>query len=362
MQCQTLCASLDDANNSFSIVRLACALAVVVTHSSDLVSGSTGNDPLGWAAYNLGQVAVNTFFFLSGLMLARSFERRPDVVGFVTARLLRILPGLFVASLVTSLVIAPWATHHVLTGYYWSPETWLYPLATAVFFENATLPEVFRDSPWPGVVNVSLWTIKYELLAYAGFLAATLLGLLRGKGGMLLLLSGLALALTFLAFDRGAQSPLGSVVRFSFSFLLGVVTYHFSSRFAPSALVSAGLFVAWLVLDATVLGRTMSIVAFSYLALLVGTMDFGFLTKAASANDLSYGVYLYGWPIQQALLPVMGVTALALPLHIAVAAAIASCLAFLSWRFVEQPALSLKRRSLGPGDSAKLESDPRVVG
>lgn len=336
---------LDDVN-SFSVVRLACAFAVVVTHSSDLISGSTGNDPLGWAAYNLGQVAVNTFFFLSGLMLARSFERRPNVVGFIKARLLRILPGLFVASLATSLLIAPWATHHVFSGYYWSPDTWLYPLATAVLFESATLSDVFRESPWPGVVNVSLWTIKYELLAYAGFLAATLFGLLSGKGRMLILLLGLALALTFVDFDGENQSPLGSVLRFSFSFLLGVVIYRFSNRLVLSPLVLMGLFLVWIALDATILGRTMSIVAFSYLALLVGMLDLGSITRAANANDLSYGVYLYGWPIQQALLPVMGVTAFALPLHIIGAAAIASCFAFLSWRFIEQPALSLKRSPL----------------
>ena len=61
--------------------------------------------------------------------------------------------------------------------------------------------------------------------------------------------------------------------------------------------------------------------------------------------DLSYGTYLYGWPVQQtlhALLP--GSTALVL---LAPSIVITLAVAALSWSAVEKPALALKAKALG---------------
>jgi peptidoglycan/LPS O-acetylase OafA/YrhL len=60
--------------------------------------------------------------------------------------------------------------------------------------------------------------------------------------------------------------------------------------------------------------------------------------------DLSYGVYLYGWPVQQALhalFPALGAVALLWPSLLATLV-----VAMLSWFLVEKPALGLKRRLL----------------
>jgi peptidoglycan/LPS O-acetylase OafA/YrhL len=71
-------------------------------------------------------------------------------------------------------------------------------------------------------------------------------------------------------------------------------------------------------------------------------------------HDLSYGVYLYGWPLQQALrqlFPTATAVALlgpALLLTLAVAA--------LSWFGVERPALRLKARALNRSRSPSERS------
>jgi peptidoglycan/LPS O-acetylase OafA/YrhL len=65
----------------------------------------------------------------------------------------------------------------------------------------------------------------------------------------------------------------------------------------------------------------------------------------ARSGDFSYGMYLYGWPIQQLLKlyfqPHLTPTSL-----FVWAVLFSACAAALSWRFVEKPALSLKPRSL----------------
>lgn len=61
--------------------------------------------------------------------------------------------------------------------------------------------------------------------------------------------------------------------------------------------------------------------------------------------DLSYGVYLYGWPMQQALhalFPSLGAVALLWPSLV-----VTLVVAALSWYLVEKPALGLKRRLMG---------------
>jgi peptidoglycan/LPS O-acetylase OafA/YrhL len=76
-----------------------------------------------------------------------------------------------------------------------------------------------------------------------------------------------------------------------------------------------------------------------YVALSWGAIPRAFADRA----DLSYGVYLYGWPIQQALLYWSDQSLQ--PLTLAVLALLATLpAAYLSWRFVERPALALVRK------------------
>lgn len=67
-------------------------------------------------------------------------------------------------------------------------------------------------------------------------------------------------------------------------------------------------------------------------------------------TDLSYGLYLYGWPAQQLawMLPI-GKTIAG---NIVIATAIALSCAALSWFLVERPALRLKKRFVARGPEA----------
>jgi peptidoglycan/LPS O-acetylase OafA/YrhL len=65
------------------------------------------------------------------------------------------------------------------------------------------------------------------------------------------------------------------------------------------------------------------------------------LPRFYEGTDLSYGVYLYGWPITQVIRGFVGqnltgydMTALALPATVLAA--------WFSWRYIEKPALRLK--------------------
>src|SRR5262249_21336913 len=62
---------------------------------------------------------------------------------------------------------------------------------------------------------------------------------------------------------------------------------------------------------------------------------------AARFGDLSYGLYIYGWPVEQTLLYASD-GRLAWWQLFPLALALSAALAFLSWHLVEKPALRLK--------------------
>jgi peptidoglycan/LPS O-acetylase OafA/YrhL len=67
-------------------------------------------------------------------------------------------------------------------------------------------------------------------------------------------------------------------------------------------------------------------------------------------QDYSYGMYLYAWPIQQAIVSVtLSIGWRIGPIGLFVAATLLTfCIAVPSWHFVERPALRLQVRGVWP--------------
>ena len=248
-----LSTAFGNPDNSYNAVRLIAALSVVLSHSLLLGLNSPSYDPLSWAAYDLGATAVNACSDNSGAMLTHSVLQR-GLGQFVRNRFLRIYPALIVSAALISLIIGPFGTGARLWEYYSSPQTWLYPLNVAWNFEGAVLPSMFEHGRYPGDVNVPLWTIKYEILSYIVFGIAAALGLLRHPS---------------IAFAAWA----------AFGFALALAVAGTGTRFGE---------VTW-------------IIGIGYAALYVGAKNWGRIAEFARRHDLSYGIYLMAWPIQQVL-------------------------------------------------------------
>ena len=95
-------------NNAVGFLRIVCALIVIYTHAYPL--GGFGFDPITRALHdNLGALAVATFFFLSGFLVTRSYERMGAPVRFLWHRALRILPGFWTCLVVMVFGVGPLA-------------------------------------------------------------------------------------------------------------------------------------------------------------------------------------------------------------------------------------------------------------
>ena len=345
--------ALESGRNGFTGLRLGLAAAVVVSHAFSVATGAPGDEPLARATgFTLGEHAVNGFFAVSGFLVTMSCDRR-GWRDYVIARTLRILPGLVAATLLVSLVLGAAMTSLPLPAYLRDPGLWSFVRGTLTTFKsNAALPGVFEANPYRAPLG-TVWTLKYESFCYLGVLAAAVCGLLRRWPALLIVL-GLAIALAWVGAMRGADLPKGleTALRLPLIFSAGACLYLWRERLRISAAA-----LACLVVGAVVLARTPAYAPLLFLAEAYGAVWLALGPMARRSfdprADLSYGLYLYGWPVQQALhalWPEASGTALLAP-----ALLLTVPVAALSWFVIERPALSLKARALGRRSLGTIE-------
>lgn len=368
---RVLACCLRPDENSFTLVRLVAALSVVVSHAFLLAAGTDRAEPLGvLTPFTLGQHAVNIFFLISGLTVAQSIERAPILRMYVWARFLRIFPGLFAFGVLFAFVAGPLLTTLPILEYFSDAHTWMYPFAVLGQFARAEPPhEIFMTSPLAGAINTPLWTIKYEIFAYIILGCVVWGGRFRRPVNTAILVLCFAGLLIVARLIQPAEQDVGTLYqfgRFGFSFWIGVLAY----RLRDNVPLSPWLLLITLGFTATSTPglRDIAYIVFTgHLAIIVGTLRFGALSAMAQRNDVSYGVYIYSWPLQQTLItsvPTMGVVAL---LTASIAGAI--ILGYLSWRLIEQPVLAWKRidpltwraskpkRLYSPGDMVSVKQN-----
>ncbi len=290
----------------------------------------------------LGVVGVFVFFVISGFLVTQSFETTGSPLRFLAKRGLRIYPGLAACILLCVFVLGALVTSLPLGDYLRSAGVYDFLLNNlALNVEHNGLPGVrFTGFPVGDIVDGPLWSLPCEVVMYLMVLGLGSLRLLR----LWLLVPLLALGLGCIWFDT-AQSAwfIGSVGWLLAFFVAGIILYTlrhrriFTGRIALAALVG--------------LAASVPLGAFILLFPLFGAYLVIYLAlerrlpviPAARFGDLSYGLYIYGWPVEQALLYVSG-GALAWWQLFPLALALSAALAFLSWHLIEKPALRFKPR------------------
>lgn len=345
MPSMPLSAILARGSNNFDLVRIAAAAAVIISHAFTQAYGPEAAEPLASVSvFPLGGHAVNVFFILSGLLVAASLDRTPNLAAFTASRALRIFPGLIVCVLLVAFLLGPVLTVYSVGDYLASPDLYAYVVgAMSLAATDGSLPGVFDTLPEAGIVNIPLWTLKYEVLAYMLLTVVAVLGIWQNRLLFWMFIVGL------IAFHAAAEMThahpeehgmVGHLSRFMICFFIGVVAYRLRERIrlSPGGAITATLML-W-VTNGTVLEESFVYLAVGYLTFCLAALPMPRLRALTARGDISYGLYIYGWPVAQILvLVVPGIGAMELAVLSLVGAGM---LASASWRFVERPALSLK--------------------
>lgn len=328
--------------NSFGVVRLAMAVAVLISHSYFFVTGQSTAEPLvSVTGHSLGEHGVQVFFFLSGVLVTQSLFNSGSVIDFAVARSLRIFPGLIVCVLATALLLGPFVSALAPTAYYADAGLWVYIAKTLLLTTGgAPLPGVFQELPAASLFNMSLWTLKYEVMCYVALGLAGAMGALRGHNRRFAIAAvGLLVGFVFIGQPKhpDSYSQIDNIRYFTLYFATGVLACLIKDQLVLSWGVLVGLGAVFAAMTGTRFGELSCALFLGYATLMAASLDFGWLTRWTRTTDISFGVYIYAAPIQQSLLLALpSLTPLALS---AIAGAIAVGVALASWEFVERVAL-----------------------
>jgi peptidoglycan/LPS O-acetylase OafA/YrhL len=364
----SLADAFDPRANSVNALRLFLAGLVLVSHTLKLHGGE---DPIGrftGGFVDLGTMAVDGFFALSGFLIVGSHLASPSTGRYLWRRALRILPGFWVCLLVTAFVLLPIAQllqYGTLAGFPLAGEA----SALSYVTDNAAL--FIRQFEVTGLlggeaVNGSLYTLFYEFLCYLGIAALGAAGLLRRGAVPLLVVAGLVWAFALWQFLDGGSlvgrsSTVEIALRFGIMFVAGALAHRVARvlPLGPVGGVLAAVLLVWAVVLAVLVGEdprgtlayaVLAPPAVAYLVLLAGSSPR--LRRIGSRRDLSYGLYVYAWPVQVLLL-LAGAAAWPVLLYGAASLGAVLLLAWASWTWVEAPALRLKSWSPGSATGRK---------
>ena len=372
---QPLATAYHGRANSFGALRLAFALAVVLSHTAALGFGR----PL-LHRVDLGALAVAGFFTISGFLVVGS-ARRNSVPRFLWHRALRIWPGLWVCLLFTGLVVAPLLyldRHGTLDGLWRSPGGVLDYLRLNWWggLRQFGIADLLRgDTPywhWQGgnTINGSLWTLAYEIYCYLAVAVLAALTVLRRQLRWVTLLAVVAVFGVLCwnhvqpgtaVWTSGAVGPLpmlGALEKtyllwYGFMFLAGGAAELYRDRLPINDLLGVLALgtVGWLAARGDFVGPGVyavdgaffapGLLAYAYAVLWLAVRLPRMLHRVGRDNDYSYGVYIYSFVAQQVLAKI-GLPALGVAGFFLVSAVLSLGLAVLSWHLVERPALQLK--------------------
>lgn len=323
-----------DANN-LDIFRVIAAFMVIYGHSyaicpvagrSDFIARLIGFD------YS-GSLAVKIFFFLSGLVVTNSLLEKNSPLQFTIARFFRIWPALIVVVILAAFLLGPIFSTYSFHEYFSNGQVYEYIYKNIIVKIAYNLPGVFTNNPYKDAVNGSLWTIPHEIFAYAMLLALFMIGLFKYRAISILIFVAIV-----------ADSLMGN--KFLFTWLPQNHQIDFlASCFAFGALLATykekikiDLFLPLGALLLLFLFKNSPYnFCFFYFALFIAMVyvsSLDFMIKLRPKIDISYGVYLWGFPVQQVMAKMF--YAYGIRFHQISSILICAILGYLSWHLIEK--------------------------
>ncbi|MBW8743927.1 MAG: acyltransferase [Sphingomonas sp.] len=345
----------------FDHLRVGLALSILTWHSFSISYGQDyGRTLAAFPVPVLLATLLPMFFGLSGFLVMGSAQRTGELKTFITFRVLRILPALFTEIMISALVLGPLLTALPLKQYYSSP-MFLEYFGSLIGRVRFSLPGLFLDNPAPQLVNFALWTVGPEILCYIIMSLLLLTGAFRSVKAMtwVTLVYSVATVLIGWVFPTRGTIEVLPAKLLIFCFLIGILIFLYRDRLPFSRLAALAAFGVSLGLVLVMQLSGIEVLAYAavpgliYTVAVVGLSDLPKL-PFFHRGDYSYGIYIYGFPIQQAI-------AHFLPharfwyVNLGIALPLTLLFAVTSWHVIEKPVLSLRKAILATGPKVPVK-------
>jgi peptidoglycan/LPS O-acetylase OafA/YrhL len=329
--------------NNFDLLRLLFALMVVLSHAATL----TDISQISWLKHvSSGTFAVQGFFYISGFLIFKSFETCPSLLVYFKRRLFRIAPAYIVAVTIVPVFLVS-ISQLPSTSYFTNKLFWDYLKYNLILsnFLAPTLPGVFVFNP-DHCINGSLWTIKIEVLFYLCVPFIIFLGNKVGKSKICFFLflgsiiwnvvflyySLINNDITFLKISKQLPGQLAFFMGGAYSY------YNIDKLRKLITLKTALISVLFYVITSGLVHECISPICITIICFYLSLQLKTFFTINIT-SDLSYGIYLFHYPIIQSLISIGLIKSLPVYTFTIVSLLITIIAANLSWVYVESPFL-----------------------
>ncbi|WP_128330323.1 acyltransferase [Apibacter sp. HY039] len=333
--------------NNFDFLRILFAVLVIISHSYDLSTPENQTTSILHPVINtisLSYWGVRGFFVISGYLVLQSLIRSNSVISFLWKRIVRIFPGLILILICTLLLLPFFYTSPIP---YWKNSEVLsyFPSNLSLFKLQYSIEGIFENNPYPKIINGSLWTLRYEFFFYLLLSPLFFLKMNIKLVRIILIFSYILSYILYFYFSSSNSSYLNIKLHFtdlSLFFLAGCIF----ATFNVSVTINSKLYILLITLIILISFISKEIVDYlkyvyyPVLIILFANMYMKPLEYIPlKFGDLSYGIYLSAFLIQQSILSTFSIS----PINLMFATIfISSIYGFLSWNFIEKRALSFK--------------------
>lgn len=357
---RTLHDCLESRRDNIVHLRLIAASAVVFGHCG---VGGVSQVPYDFVhslfpATYMHVLGLIMFFLISGFLVSSSWARHPHLLRFLRARALRIWPALVVCAIGVAFVIGPLLTTMTPLEYL-SPARSTGPYdyvwgSFTVFHVRDRITGLFDTNPVWQIANGPLWTIPVESTMYLWVAAAGFLRLHRMPWLTSFAIAALFSVVLLWPMMTGPFVTLNTKLSLQGFFGAGAIAYLLR-RHIP---ISTGLMIA-IAAACLLMRHSIHTTPVIWLGIAYFVFWFSYVPRLPAIPrgiDLSYGVYLWGCPIQQSIVRVWHVED---PIELFfLTMAIVLPIAAASWLLVEKPALALKDAMPWPAPAKRAPARP----
>ena len=299
-------------------------------------------------------------FLLGGYFITISWESDRSVLRYAIKRIVRIWPPLIIAVLFAVFVIGPVFSSLSVTEYFAQPLTWIYLWKNILFSPVYALPGVFADNTYPAAVNGSLWTLPVEMVMYIMVPIVVTLLFRKKKKINFIIMCILTAAVCAFQIVHVTLYPTWSFVVYGSDvfqmfdllpfYLIGMLfTFPYLKKILNVQIALIVFIVGSCLKLGTAHNFAMVYLALPYIVFSLGCAPNPKFSKLVPPSaEISYGIYLYGFMIQQAIQCVLITKGIAMSftLELILSAVITAVLAFLSHKFIEMPIVNASKKLL----------------